>query len=139
MQALGSYEGGRMLFLGLGTGLGSAMILDGTIAPMEIGHLPFRKATYEDYVGERGRKRLGQSRWRKAVFDTVAQLSTALRRTTSSSAEATSAPEEAAAERGSGTTRTRSSAASASGSIRRSRARRASRRPPARRPRAARP
>ena len=54
MQALGSYQGGRMLFLGLGTGLGSTMILDGTIAPMEIGHLPFRKATYEDYVGERG-------------------------------------------------------------------------------------
>ena len=78
MQALGSYQGGRMLFLGLGTGLGSTMILDGTIAPMEIGHLPFRKATYEDYVGERGRERLGQSRWRKAVFDTVAQLSTVL-------------------------------------------------------------
>ena len=78
MQALGSYQGGRMLFLGLGTELGSTMILDGTIAPMEIGHLPFRKATYEDYVGERGRERLGQSRWRKAVFDTVAQLSTVL-------------------------------------------------------------
>ena len=78
MQALGSYQGGRMLFLGLGTGLGSTMILDGTIAPMEIGHLPFRKATYDDYVGERGRERLGQSRWRKAVFDTVAQLSTVL-------------------------------------------------------------
>ena len=78
MQALGSYQGGRMLFLGLGTGLGSTMILDGTIAPMEIGHLPFRKATYEVYVGERGRERLGQSRWRKAVFDTVAQLSTVL-------------------------------------------------------------
>ena len=78
MQALGSYQGGRMLFLGLGTGLGSTMILDGTIAPMEIGHLPFRKATYEDYVGERGRERLGQSRWRKAVFDTVEQLSTVL-------------------------------------------------------------
>ena len=78
MQALGSYQGGRMLFLGLGTGLGSTMILDGTIAPMEIGHLPFRKATYEDYVGERGRERLGQSRWRKAVFDTVEQLSMVL-------------------------------------------------------------
>src|SRR6266852_7619124 len=54
MQALGSYEGGRMLFLGLGTGLGSAMIVDGTLEPMELGHLPFRKATYEDCVGERG-------------------------------------------------------------------------------------
>ena len=52
MQALGSYDGGRMLFLGLGTGLGSAMIVDGRIAPMELGHLPYRKATFEDYVGE---------------------------------------------------------------------------------------
>jgi len=57
MQAFGSYEGGRMLFLGLGTGLGSTMILEGTIAPMELGHLPFRKATFEEYVGERGRAR----------------------------------------------------------------------------------
>ena len=78
MQALGSYEGGRMLFLGLGTGLGSTMILDGTVAPMELGHLPFRKATYEEYVGERARERLGQSRWRKAVYDTIEQLSAVL-------------------------------------------------------------
>ena len=54
MQALGSYQGGRMLFLGLGTGLGSTMITEGVIEPMELAHLPFRKGTYEDYVGERG-------------------------------------------------------------------------------------
>ncbi len=78
MQAFGSYEGGRMLFLGLGTGLGSTMILEGTIAPMELGHLPFRKATYEDYVGERGRERLGDKRWRKAVLETIQQLSAGL-------------------------------------------------------------
>jgi polyphosphate glucokinase len=59
MQALGSYEGGRMLFLGFGTGLGTAMIVDGIIEPMELGHLPYKKATYEDYVGERGLERLG--------------------------------------------------------------------------------
>ena len=56
MQALGSYEGGRMLFLGLGTGLGTTLIVDGVIAPMELGHLPYKKTTFEDYVGERGRK-----------------------------------------------------------------------------------
>jgi polyphosphate glucokinase len=78
MQALGSYEGGRMLFLGLGTGLGSAMIADGVIMPMELGHLPFRKATFEDYVGERGQDRLGKSRWQKAVVETVAALTAAL-------------------------------------------------------------
>ena len=55
MQALGSYDGGTMLFLGLGTGLGSTLIVDGIVEPMEIGHLPFKKRTYEDYVGERGR------------------------------------------------------------------------------------
>jgi polyphosphate glucokinase len=78
MQAFGSYEGGRMLFLGLGTGLGSTMILEGTIAPMELGHLPFRKATFEDYVGERGRERLGHKRWRKAVVDTIERLTAGL-------------------------------------------------------------
>jgi polyphosphate glucokinase len=78
MQAIGSYEGGRMLFLGLGTGLGSAMILGGVIEPMELGHLPYRKGrTYEDYVGIGGLKRLGKKRWRDAVFDVVEQLSTA--------------------------------------------------------------
>jgi polyphosphate glucokinase len=71
MQALGSYGGGRMLFLGLGTGLGSAMIVDGAIEPMELGHLPFRKATYEEYVGRAGRKRLGKKRWEKTVHEVV--------------------------------------------------------------------
>jgi polyphosphate glucokinase len=71
MQALGGYTGGRMLFLGLGTGLGSTMIIDGKLEPMELGHLPFRKATFEDYVGERGRDRLGEKRWRKAVLETI--------------------------------------------------------------------
>ncbi len=78
MQALGSYEGGQMLFLGLGTGLGTAMIVDGVIVPMELGHLPFRKATFEDYAGERGLDRLGKKRWLRAVFDTVAELTAAL-------------------------------------------------------------
>ncbi len=59
MQALGAYEGGRMLFLGLGTGLGTTMIIDGVIAPMELGHLPFRKGTFEDYVGEAAQERDG--------------------------------------------------------------------------------
>jgi polyphosphate glucokinase len=78
MQALGSYEGGRMLFLGLGTGLGSAMIVDGTLEPMELGHLPYKKATYEDYVGERGLERLGKKRWRKEVADVVRDFAAAL-------------------------------------------------------------
>ena len=79
MQALGSYEGGRMLFLGLGTGLGSAMIVDGRLEPMEIAHLPYRKGkTYEDYVGLRGLQRLGKKKWRKAVADVVAKLGTCL-------------------------------------------------------------
>jgi polyphosphate glucokinase len=78
MQALGSYEGGRMLFLGLGTGLGSTMIVDGVIEPMELAHLPYRKATFEDYVGIRGLKRLGKKKWRRAVADVVARLSAAL-------------------------------------------------------------
>jgi polyphosphate glucokinase len=68
MQALGSYEGGRMLFLGLGTGLGSAMIVDGRIDPMELGRLPYRKGrTYEDYLGVAGMKRLGEKKWGKHV------------------------------------------------------------------------
>jgi glucose-6-phosphate isomerase len=78
MQALGSYEGGRMLFLGLGTGLGSALIVDRVIEPMELGHLPYRKATFEDYVGLRGLKRLGKKKWRRAVADVVARLTAAL-------------------------------------------------------------
>lgn len=78
MQALGSYEGGRMLFLGLGTGLGTTMIFDGVVAPMELGHLPFRKATFEDYVGEAGLEREGHRRWEKAVLETIELLSAAL-------------------------------------------------------------
>jgi len=78
MQALGSYEGGTMLFLGLGTGLGTALIADGHIEPMEIGHLPFKKHTYEDYVGERGRLKRGNKRWRELVAEAVAELSAAL-------------------------------------------------------------
>jgi polyphosphate glucokinase len=78
MQALGSYEGGRMLFLGLGTGLGTAFIVDGVIEPMELGHLPYRKATFEDYVGIRGLNRLGKKKWRQAVADVVARLTAAL-------------------------------------------------------------
>ena len=60
MQALGSYNGGKMLFLGLGTGLGSSMIVDGIVEPMELGHLPYKKRTFEDYVGPRGYERLGK-------------------------------------------------------------------------------
>jgi polyphosphate glucokinase len=78
MQAVGSYQGGRMLFLGLGTGLGSALIADGVIEPLELGHLPFRKKTFEDYVGERGLKKLGKKKWKKAVFETVERLSAAM-------------------------------------------------------------
>lgn len=78
MQAVGSYQGGRMLFLGLGTGLGSAFIVDGAIEPLELGHLPFRKKTFEDYVGERGLKKLGKTKWRRAVFDTVDRLAAAM-------------------------------------------------------------
>ena len=75
MQALGSYEGGRMLFLGLGTGLGATLILDGTVEPMEIGHMPYKRGrTFEDYIGERGRERLGKKKWRKAVSEVVARL-----------------------------------------------------------------
>jgi polyphosphate glucokinase len=78
MQALGSFEKGSMLFLGLGTGLGSAMIVDGRVEPMELAHLPYRKATYEDYVGLRGLKRYGKKKWRDYVDDVVERLATAL-------------------------------------------------------------
>jgi polyphosphate glucokinase len=75
MQALGSYEGGRMLFLGLGTGLGATLILDGIVEPMEIGHMPYKRGrSFEDYVGERGRKRLGNKKWRKAVAEVIERL-----------------------------------------------------------------
>jgi polyphosphate glucokinase len=79
MQAIGSYEGGRMLFLGLGTGLGSALIVDGTVAPMELAHLPYKRGrSYEDYLGDRGRRRLGPKKWRRTVAAVVEQLSKAL-------------------------------------------------------------
>ena len=78
MQALGSYKKGKMLFLGLGTGLGSTLIIDGIVEPMELGHLPYKKATYEDYVGERGLERLGKKGWRKQVFGVVDRLVAAL-------------------------------------------------------------
>jgi polyphosphate glucokinase len=78
MQATGSYEGGRMLFLGLGTGLGSAFVIDGIVEPMELGHLPFRKKTFEDYVGVRALEKRGKKKWRKDVFDVVARFTSAL-------------------------------------------------------------
>jgi len=79
MQALGSYEGGRMLFLGLGTGLGSAMIVDGILEPMELAHLPYKKRrTYEDYGGLHGLERLGKKKWRRHVADVVQKLKVAL-------------------------------------------------------------
>src|ERR1700720_3943462 len=74
MQALGSYEGSKMLFLGLGTGLGSALVQDGKAEPMELGHLPYKKGTFEDYVGTRGLKRLGRKKWRHYVEDVVVRL-----------------------------------------------------------------
>jgi polyphosphate glucokinase len=79
MQALGGYKGGRMLFLGIGTGLGSAMIFDGVVIPLELAHLPYRKdRTYEDYVGLRGLERRGVERWRKSVLDVIERLRAAL-------------------------------------------------------------
>jgi polyphosphate glucokinase len=79
MQAVGSYKSGRMLFLGLGTGLGSALIVDGVIEPMELAHLPYKHGrTYEDYIGLRGLERLGKNKWRRNVADVVNRLKTAL-------------------------------------------------------------
>jgi len=78
MQALGSYCGGRLLFLGLGTGLGSAMVVDDTVVPMELAHLPYKKGSFEDYVGADGMAKRGKSKWRKHVADVVAQLVAAL-------------------------------------------------------------
>jgi len=78
MQALGSYDGKRMLFLGLGTGLGSAMVVDGLLLPLELAHLPYRKGlTYEDYLGKEGLKRLGRKKWREHVAQIVLQLQAA--------------------------------------------------------------
>jgi predicted NBD/HSP70 family sugar kinase len=79
MQALGSYEGGRMLFLGLGTGLGSAMIVEGQLQPLELAHMPYKDGlTYEDFVGKRGLEKYGKKKWRKLVFEIVDQLRHAL-------------------------------------------------------------
>ncbi|MGH7172032.1 MAG: ROK family protein [Gemmataceae bacterium] len=75
MQALGSFEGGRMLFLGLGTGLGTALVFNHFLLPMELGHLPYKKGkSFEDYVGHAGMKRLGRHKWQEAVFDVVVRL-----------------------------------------------------------------
>ena len=78
MQALGGYNGGKMLFLGFGTGLGTALIVDGTLVPMELAHLPYRKATFEDYVGEGAMERLGKKKWRKYCADVIVRLTAAL-------------------------------------------------------------
>jgi polyphosphate glucokinase len=78
MQALGSYKGGKMLFLGLGTGLGSTLVVDGIVEPMELGHLPYKKGTYEDYIGLRALKRVGKKKWRRNVADVVERLTAAL-------------------------------------------------------------
>jgi predicted NBD/HSP70 family sugar kinase len=78
MQALGSYKGGTLLFLGLGTGLGSALVADGTVVPMELGHLSYKRGTYEHHVGNRGLKRLGKKKWRQHVAFGVARLIQAL-------------------------------------------------------------
>jgi len=77
MQALGSYEGGKMLFIGLGTGLGSALVANGFVQPMELGHLPYKKATFEDYAGSAGLEKRGKKRWRGDVADIVSRLSAA--------------------------------------------------------------
>jgi len=78
MQALGSYRSGKMLFLGLGTGLGAAMVAEGIVEPMELGHLPYKKSTYEDYVGRAGLKRHGKKKWRRHVADILTRLIAAL-------------------------------------------------------------
>jgi polyphosphate glucokinase len=78
MQALGSYEGGRMLFLGLGTGLGSAMVVDGLVEPLELGHLPFRKHTFEDYVSAHALEKHGKKKWQATVFEVVERLAGAM-------------------------------------------------------------
>jgi polyphosphate glucokinase len=78
MQALGSYRKGKMLFLGFGTGLGSALIVDGIVEPMELGHLPYKKGTYESYVGNEALIKDGKGKWRRHVADVVARLTAAL-------------------------------------------------------------
>jgi polyphosphate glucokinase len=78
MQALGSYRGGKMLFLGLGTGLGSAFVVNCIVEPMELGHLPYKKATFEDYVGIRGLEKYGRRKWQHYVADVIKRLTSAL-------------------------------------------------------------
>ena len=79
MQAVGSYDGGRMLFLGLGTGLGSALVDEGRLSPLELGHLPYREGrTFEDFLGVRGLERLGVVRWRRHVSIVAEMLRLAL-------------------------------------------------------------
>jgi polyphosphate glucokinase len=78
MQALGSYHGGKMLFLGLGTGLGTALVFDGIVEPMELSHLPYRKGVYEDYVGQKSLDKHGKKKWRRYVKDVVERLVAAL-------------------------------------------------------------
>jgi len=78
MQALGSYTEGVLLFLGLGTGLGSAVVVDGAVLPMEVAHLPYRKGTFEDYVGVRGLKKRGKKKWQKHIELSVERLAAAI-------------------------------------------------------------
>jgi len=78
MQALGGYRGGKLLFLGFGTGLGTTMIVDGVLVPMELAHLPYRKKTFEDYVGEHALDKYGKRKWRRYVHDVIARLTAAL-------------------------------------------------------------
>lgn len=79
MQALGGYRGGRMLFIGVGTGMGSAVVFDGTVVPLELAHLPYKKGlTYEDYIGCEGLEKRGKKRWRKSVLDIITRLQIAL-------------------------------------------------------------
>jgi polyphosphate glucokinase len=78
LQALGSYKRGKMLFLGLGTGLGSTLVEEGILEPMELGHLPYKKGVYEDYVGVKGLEKHGKSKWRRYVGDVVTRLIAAL-------------------------------------------------------------
>ena len=78
MQALGSHRKGKMLFLGLGTGPGTSLVVDGTVEPMELGHLPYKKGTCEDYVGKRSLGKRGRKKWQKHVFDVVEKMTKAL-------------------------------------------------------------
>ena len=78
MQALGGYQGGKMLFLGFGTGLGTTLIVDGMLVPMELAHLPYKKATFEDYVGEQAQERDGKKKWRRNCIDVIERLTAAL-------------------------------------------------------------